>query len=129
MEKPRQARRHFLRALILAGVALPLWRYLTPRPAMVESVLRVAWEKIPAEGALVFRQSRVAVMRSGDDVYALSLVCTHLGCIVSVSPTELSCPCHGSSFSLAGEVLRGPATRNLDRLEVRREGDDVVVFS
>lgn len=68
-------------------------------------------------------------MRSGDDVYALSLVCTHLGCIVSVSPTGLFCPCHGSSFSLAGEVLRGPATRNLDRLEVRREGDDVVVFS
>lgn len=129
MEIPRQARRRVLQTLILAAVGLPLWRFLTPRTATVKPVLQVDRTTIPVDGALVFRQSRVAVMRTGDEIYALSLTCTHLGCIVNVTPTELICPCHGSTFNRAGEVLSGPATRRLDRLEVRMEGDSVAVFS
>ncbi len=54
-------------------------------------------------------------------------VCTHLGCSPTyrpeVAPTDLGpewlggffCPCHGSSFDLAGRVYKGvPAPRNLD---------------
>jgi len=129
MAKSGQSRRRFLGALILAAAALPLWRFLAPRPAADKPVLRVDREKIPADGALVYRQSRVAVMRAGDEIYALSLTCTHLGCIVNVTPTGLVCPCHGSTFSRRGEVLSGPATRRLDRFKVRVEGDHVVVLS
>jgi Rieske Fe-S protein len=43
--------------------------------------------------------------------------CTHLGCIVSWNPAETSwdCPCYGSRFSVDGEVIQGPAVRNLER--------------
>ena len=54
-------------------------------------------------------------------------VCTHLGCAPTyrpeVAPADLGpewlggffCPCHGSSFDLAGRVYKGvPAPRNLD---------------
>ena len=54
-------------------------------------------------------------------------VCTHLGCSPTyrpeVAPADLGpewlggffCPCHGSSFDLAGRVYKGvPAPRNLD---------------
>jgi Rieske Fe-S protein len=124
-----QTRRRVLGALIAAAAAVPLWRFLSARPAAEQAVLRVERAQIPADGALVYRQSRVAVMRAGDEIYALSLTCTHLGCIVNVTPGGLVCPCHGSTFDRRGEVLSGPATRRLDRFAVRVEGDHVVVLS
>ena len=114
---------------MLAAIGWPLWRFLTPDTSADNPVLTVARASIPPDGALVFRQSRVAVLRTGDEIFALSLTCTHLGCTVSVTPSGLVCPCHGSVFSRTGEVLRGPATRPLDRLAVRLEGENVVVFS
>ncbi len=40
-----------------------------------------------------------------------------MGCIVSWNPAETSwnCPCHGSRFSVDGEVIQGPAVRNLEK--------------
>jgi nitrite reductase/ring-hydroxylating ferredoxin subunit len=64
---------------------------------------------------------RVAVHRdSRGEVHAVSAVCTHLGCIVSWNPAEGSwdCPCHGSRFGFEGEVLQGPAVRNLKKTKV-----------
>jgi glycine/D-amino acid oxidase-like deaminating enzyme/nitrite reductase/ring-hydroxylating ferredoxin subunit len=48
-------------------------------------------------------------------VHALSPVCTHTGCIVSWNNEEKSwdCPCHGARFDIDGQVLTGPATKNL----------------
>ncbi|HEX8334357.1 MAG TPA: FAD-dependent oxidoreductase [Segetibacter sp.] len=49
----------------------------------------------------------------GEDgrLHVVSAVCTHMGCIVHFNQTEKSwdCPCHGSRFSVDGEVLEGPA--------------------
>jgi cytochrome b6-f complex iron-sulfur subunit len=67
--------------------------------------------------------------------YALSAVCTHLGCIVEWKETGIpghpegviACPCHGSVFSRNGEVLRGPAPRALDRFKLYLEEDRVIV--
>jgi glycine/D-amino acid oxidase-like deaminating enzyme/nitrite reductase/ring-hydroxylating ferredoxin subunit len=49
--------------------------------------------------------------------HAVSLRCTHLGCLVRFNDAERSwdCPCHGSRFSVDGTVLEGPATRPLPR--------------
>jgi cytochrome b6-f complex iron-sulfur subunit len=45
---------------------------------------------------------------------ALTAVCTHEQCTVSTFQTQMyECPCHGSQYSTAGSVLRGPATRSL----------------
>ena len=44
-------------------------------------------------------------------VTAVSDICTHAGCGVTYQAArgQLVCPCHGSIFSLTGQVLRGPA--------------------
>jgi Rieske Fe-S protein len=75
------------------------------------------------EGEIVrIEGERLAVSRDADgELRAVSAVCTHLGCIVSWNDAEESwdCPCHGSRFSTAGEVLHGPATTPLaDRSEL-----------
>jgi Rieske Fe-S protein len=73
----------------------------------------------PGEGRIVGRPSdQTAVYRDPQgEVHAVSARCTHLGCIVSWNPAETSwdCPCHGSRFSADGEVLQGPAVRDLEK--------------
>jgi nitrite reductase/ring-hydroxylating ferredoxin subunit len=51
------------------------------------------------------------------DLHAVSLRCTHLGCLVRFNAAERSwdCPCHGSRFDVDGAVLEGPAVRPLPR--------------
>ena len=58
------------------------------------------------------------VFRDADGVYAVSTVCTHLGCIVKAESGGFDCPCHGSRFALDGHVVKGPAPKALPWLAV-----------
>jgi glycine/D-amino acid oxidase-like deaminating enzyme/nitrite reductase/ring-hydroxylating ferredoxin subunit len=73
----------------------------------------------PGEGKIVGRAGdQTAVYRNPQgEVHAVSARCTHLGCIVAWNPAETSwdCPCHGSRFSVDGDVLQGPAVRDLEK--------------
>jgi cytochrome b6-f complex iron-sulfur subunit len=69
----------------------------------------------------------IAVFRQGDQVHAISTVCTHLGCIIKASASGFACPCHGSEFEADGSVRRGPAPRALDWLQVSTTGGAIVV--
>lgn len=130
MEKVGRSRRRFIKAVAFVIASVPLlWKFLIPRISEKKPLLRVAKVDIPAAGALVFRKSRVAIVKKGDDIYALSLVCTHLGCTVNVTTKELICPCHGSIFGRSGEVSKGPADRPLERLAVKEHGEFIVVVS
>lgn len=50
--------------------------------------------------------------------YAISSICTHLGCTVRWHPEKnrFICPCHGSQYDAEGRVVRGPASRSLPLL-------------
>jgi Rieske Fe-S protein len=58
---------------------------------------------------------------------ALSPICTHLGCRVRKGRDGFDCPCHGSRYDLRGQVVNGPAAKNLTRFPVRREDDELLV--
>lgn len=64
----------------------------------------------------------VAVYRDDKGVYAISRVCTHLGCIVKPTEEGFECPCHGSRYDKDGTVTKGPAPRPLEWLEVKEQG-------
>ncbi len=124
MEEARRRRRSALKALVGLAVGAPLlWRYLTPRLPRAAALLEVPKAELPPGAALVYREARVALVRRGEEVAALSLVCTHLGCTLNPTPTAFECPCHGSFFGLGGEVLTGPATRPLLRFALEDRGD------
>ncbi|SEA62608.1 Rieske Fe-S protein [Desulfuromusa kysingii] len=130
MEKTAWPRRKFLKGIALIGVFGGLaWRFLVPSKKARKKVLfEVDKNDIPLRGALVYKRSRVVIIRSETDIYALSLVCTHLGCTVNVTAENILCPCHGSVFDREGNVLKGPSDRPLERLEVEERGEKLVVL-
>ena len=62
----------------------------------------------------------VWMVRNDDGLYALSTVCTHLGCTPNWQPSgqKFKCPCHGSGFRITGIHFEGPAPRPLERFKI-----------
>jgi nitrite reductase/ring-hydroxylating ferredoxin subunit len=55
--------------------------------------------------------------------------CPHQGCNVSqIRNGMIVCPCHNSQFKLEdGSVTKGPATTGLTKINVRKQGEDIVL--
>lgn len=75
----------------------------------------------PDSGAIVRRGlTKLAVYRdAAGGLHYLSAICPHLGCIVQWNSAERTwdCPCHGSRYGRLGEVINGPANRDLTRID------------
>jgi cytochrome b6-f complex iron-sulfur subunit len=56
---------------------------------------------------------RLFVFNEADGFYAISSVCTHLGCNVKRGGPGFECPCHGSQYDQNGAVVKGPAPKSL----------------
>jgi len=136
LEPPPVARRDFLglaalwsAAATLAVAAVGALRL--PRAAVVpvpSRKFRVALPEALAPGEPFFPPGRsVAVFRDGSGVWAVSTICTHLGCIVKQEGAGFACPCHGSLFKLDGAVTKGPAPKALPWLAVSSAGGGVVM--
>lgn len=84
-------------------------------------------ESLAAGAAYVPAGRSVALFKDDGGVYAISLICTHLGCIVKSGSDGFECPCHGSRFTLDGEVTKGPAPAALPWRKVVASGGSYLV--
>lgn len=73
----------------------------------------------PGEGKTIkLDGEHIAAYRDDQgQLHLVSAICTHMGCVVHWNNGERTwdCPCHGSRFSVKGEVLEGPAYGNLPK--------------
>jgi cytochrome b6-f complex iron-sulfur subunit len=126
---PLISRRDFVAATGLAacvvaaaGAGVVLVDFLRPRVLFEPPTSFSAGPPDAIEvGAVVTNvEQRVYVIRLAEGFRALSAVCTHLGCITRFQPDRniIACPCHGSQFTLAGDVVAGPAPRPLRWLQM-----------
>lgn len=136
LEPPRVSRRSFLSLASLGSFFAALGMATAgvlrlPSPTVLPGPIRRL--KIgPPEQYAVGSETRlekenVFVLRDAEGIYAISAVCTHLGCIVSRSPQGFECPCHGSRFGATGRVQGGPAPRPLPWLEITRAADGQLI--
>ncbi|HEU5415624.1 MAG TPA: ubiquinol-cytochrome c reductase iron-sulfur subunit [Candidatus Angelobacter sp.] len=150
------SRRAFLRNLglgaLLAGIAGQLYAYLR---ALMPNVLyepprsfKVGPPQSYSNGLTYLEDHRMFIGRDQKGLYAISAICTHLGCTVKMvnlnqprqvaiggKPVEIMqefhCPCHGSKYYGDGTNYAGPAPHPLDwyRIEVSPEDGQLIVHT
>jgi nitrite reductase/ring-hydroxylating ferredoxin subunit len=131
------ARRTFLKDVSLLAASL-VAAGLAPGAAMgAPSPIRaLARERnevrypIPAgDGVRFDDENEVILVRNTGHVYAFSLSCPHQNTALKLDPSGVGFRCtkHESRYRPNGEFISGRATRNMDRLAIRRDGAFVVV--
>jgi len=144
LRTPDPGRRTFLKraslfvftgAFVVQGIALlrALWPDVLYEPA---ARFKVGSPSEFADGLSYIEARRLFISRRGNEFYAMSAVCTHLGCTVkpeagATGGSEFHCPCHGSRYREDGTNYAGPAPRPLERyrLEIAADDGQVVVDS
>jgi|SRR5664279_4534995 len=73
-------------------------------------------------GSLIVQN--ILVINIDNNFMALSSICTHQGCTVGYNSAanDVECPCHGSVFSIGGNVVAGPAISPLHSFPVTKTG-------
>lgn len=88
----------------------PEMDFVAGRPADYDEGVDERWKN--NFGVWMVRQDGILV--------ALSVICTHLGCVPTwlASERKFKCPCHGSGFYSNGVNFEGPAPRPLERFRI-----------
>jgi len=130
IDEPEPSRRDVLArlgvgacAVAAAGAGLVTLDYLEPKVLFEPPTAFRAGSPLdyPDGTVRLNKEQRAYVIGGKGGVYALSAICTHLGCITRYLADErvIACPCHGSRFDLEGNIVHGPAPRPLPWVEVR----------
>jgi cytochrome b6-f complex iron-sulfur subunit len=138
----RLLRRNFINGMwVLAGVAavaelsLTGLRFLAPRPT--EGEFGGTFDlgdpaQYPPGSVTPVEAGRFYLVRLQDGGFlAVYRRCTHLGCAVPFEPAQgqFVCPCHGSAFTMEGDVLNPPAPRPLDLFVVSLSENGTVLVN
>jgi cytochrome b6-f complex iron-sulfur subunit len=126
-QKNLMSRRYFFEIIGFGAIGIALVggfvraiQYLSPNVLLEPSPKFKAGQADNYQpGSVTFiKEQKVYIVRAKEGYfYAESAVCTHLGCITRWRPERgiIACPCHGSKFTLKGNVIAGPAPRPLPR--------------
>ena len=103
-------------------------RFLTPPVSRARSPIVVAGppEAFPKGKLTPLPREPVLIGRDDGGLFAISAICTHLGCTVLEGDEGLACPCHGSRFSADGANLSGPAPRPLPHLALTLNDEGLI---
>lgn len=119
-------------SIAAAGTAVFAYQFLSPNVLYEPSPIVNAGrpESYPADSVTLDVSTGIYLIHAKEGFFALSAVCTHLGCLTAWKPELgiIACPCHGSKFNREGEKIEGPAPKPLPWLRtwVNDEGDLMV---
>lgn len=133
MSSAEVSRRTILRASLgLAGLlglgAVVKFLGYQPAPVNPTRFTLKAPQEYAAGSATALPEAKAWLFRDDQGLYAISAVCTHLGCVVNYTVDQFECPCHGSQFNAAGYVLKGPAKLPLNYLALTLSPEGMVVL-
>ncbi len=109
-------------AVATLGTAAFAYQYLSPNVLYEPSAIVDAGkpEQYPADSVTMDPKTAIYIVRTGEGFFALSAICTHLGCLTAYKPDLgiIACPCHGSKFNKDGIKIEGPAPKPLPWLHM-----------
>ena len=77
----------------------------------------------PFDSRTILAYIPAVIIHDNNGFQAISLECTHLGCMLEARNFGFECPCQGSRFDPSGVTLKGPAIRNLRTLRIEQSDD------
>ena len=110
-----------------AGTIVFSYEYLSPNvlyePSAIVNAGKV--ESFAVNSVTMDVNSGIYLVRADEGYFALSMVCTHLGCLTAWNQDLgiIACPCHGSKFKRTGEKIEGPAPKPLPWLKIWASDD------
>lgn len=113
-----------------AGLSFSMPRALEePDPRVRVGPLKLYIDMKPGEVNEDYKPKGIWMIREEERIAALSIICTHLGCIPNWLPNDRKflCPCHGSGYYYTGINFQGPTPRPLERFKITIEDGLVVV--
>lgn len=132
--KGDMSRREFFNEIAFAalgisslGASVVTYRYFSPNVLFEPpSAFRIGNpDQYPVNSVSYIEDQQVYIVRRTDGFFAISAVCTHLGCITQWKPEakQIACPCHGSKFRTDGTKMEGPAPRPLPHFSITLTAD------
>ena len=118
-------------ALAALGTAAFSYEYLSPNVLYEPSPVVDAGkpDHYAPDSVTLDPQTAIYVVRASDGFFALSAICTHLGCLTAYKSDLgiIACPCHGSKFKPNGAKIEGPAPRPLPHFSITLTADGELV--
>jgi Rieske Fe-S protein len=120
-------------AIAVGNIGLAAWTQLrsinTGSPTAI-----VALDAVPIGSTYLFdypgdADPAILLRLADQEVVAFSQKCTHLGCVVyhQADENRWHCPCHEGNFdTVTGDVISGPPTRPLGRIDVEIREDGMI---
>lgn len=115
----------------VCGFIITLLGFFIPIPKTGQQAKRLKigrLEDYPVNRFTFLEKEKVFLFREREGVRAVSAKCTHLGCILKDNGHGFECPCHGSKYDLSGQVLSGPAPRELDWFQITKAPDGRMII-
>jgi len=109
----------------------PVVKFLIPptKTSIDPNILSIPLAQIPCGKSMItkYKGHPIIIVNKGNEIHALSAICTHLGCIVKwdAKNEELFCPCHMAKYDINGNVKSGPAPKPLFTLKTTLVKDQV----
>jgi nitrite reductase/ring-hydroxylating ferredoxin subunit len=75
------------------------------------------------------KSNRVLVVRHDGKIYAPTATCTHKNAALRVKDGVITCPNHGSKFSVQGTSTKGPAKGSLYRYALSVDADGNIIVN
>jgi cytochrome b6-f complex iron-sulfur subunit len=118
---------------LLSWFFYPIIKFLIPptKTFIDPNILTIPIAQIPQGKSIItkFKGRPIIIVNRGNEINALSAVCTHLGCIVKwdTNKEELFCPCHMAKYDTNGNVKSGPAPKPLFTLKANLINEQIIV--
>jgi cytochrome b6-f complex iron-sulfur subunit len=132
--RPDLSRRDFLNEITLGALGIAglgggalTYQYFSPNVLFEPATTFRAGnpDLYPVNSVTYLQEQQVYIVRTSGGFYAVSAVCTHLGCVTQWKAEAglIACPCHGSKFHADGKKIEGPAPRPLPHYEINLTAD------
>ena len=114
------------------GSGLFVLDFLSPKVVLERSHVfnAGALENFSPGTVTINAKNRTYIVREKEGgIYAISAVCTHLGCLTrwNENKGEITCPCHGTKFSKSGNVIEGPTSKTLPRFSIELNDNNEII--